>query len=142
MDSRSSLSTVSMRKKMSPPAQKAAAAKTQRMLKEMPLQELRQAHQMSQERMAELLHTKQANVSRIERRTDMYISTLHSKGGLLCSRSQRIIARNALRDANPKLPSPTATPPQSTATFPVLESAISSAKSSKFDSAAIGKTND
>ncbi len=44
----------------------------------MPLQELRQAHQMSQERMAELLHTKQANVSRIERRTDMYISTLRS----------------------------------------------------------------
>src|SRR5271170_1603563 len=67
-----------LRKKMSPAAQKAAAAKTKRMLKEMPLQELRQAHQMSQERMAELLHTKQANVSRIERRTDMYISTLRS----------------------------------------------------------------
>lgn len=44
----------------------------------MPLQELRQAHQMSQERIAEILHTKQANVSRIERRTDMYISTLRS----------------------------------------------------------------
>jgi len=67
-----------LRKKMSPAAQKAAAVKTKRMLKEMPLQELRQAHQMSQERMAELLHTKQANVSRIERRTDMYISTLRS----------------------------------------------------------------
>jgi transcriptional regulator with XRE-family HTH domain len=63
---------------MSPSAQKAAAAKTRKMLKEMPLQELRQAHQMSQERMAEILHTKQANVSRIERRTDMYISTLRS----------------------------------------------------------------
>lgn len=67
-----------LRKKMSPSAQKAATVKTQQMLKEMPLQELRQAHQMSQERMAELLHTKQANVSRIERRTDMYISTLRS----------------------------------------------------------------
>src|SRR5260221_5951845 len=67
-----------LRKKMSQPAQKTAATKTQQMLKEMPLQELRQAHQMSQERMAELLHTKQANVSRIERRTDMYISTLRS----------------------------------------------------------------
>jgi predicted XRE-type DNA-binding protein len=67
-----------LRKKMSPSAQKTAAAKTERMLKEMPLQELRQAHQMSQERMAEILHTKQANVSRIERRTDMYISTLRS----------------------------------------------------------------
>lgn len=67
-----------LRKKMPPAAQKAAAEKTQQMLKEMPLQELRQAHQMSQERLAELLSTKQANVSRMERRTDMYISTLRS----------------------------------------------------------------
>jgi ribosome-binding protein aMBF1 (putative translation factor) len=67
-----------LRKKMSLSAQKAAAAKTKEMLKEMPLQELRQAHQMSQERLAELLLTKQANISRIERRTDMYISTLRS----------------------------------------------------------------
>lgn len=67
-----------LRKKMSLAARKTAAAKTQGMLKEMPLQELRQAHQMSQERLAELLLTKQANVSRIERRTDMYISTLRS----------------------------------------------------------------
>jgi transcriptional regulator with XRE-family HTH domain len=67
-----------LRKKMSKVAQQASAAKTKQMLKEMPLQELRQAHQMSQERMAELLDTKQANVSRIERRTDMYISTLRS----------------------------------------------------------------
>ena len=67
-----------LRKKMSSSAQKSAASKTQKMLKEMPLQELRQAHQMSQERIAEILHTKQANVSRIERRTDMYISTLRS----------------------------------------------------------------
>lgn len=32
----------------------------------------------SQERLAAILATKQANVSRIERRTDMYISTLRS----------------------------------------------------------------
>src|SRR5579872_1353158 len=67
-----------LRKKMSSSAQKIAINKTQQILKEMPLQELRQAHQMSQERIAEILHTKQANVSRIERRTDMYISTLRS----------------------------------------------------------------
>ena len=48
------------------------------MLKEMALQELRQARQMSQEHLAELLATKQANISRLERRTDMYISTLRS----------------------------------------------------------------
>ena len=67
-----------LRKKMSKPAQKAAAAKTQQMLKEMSLQELRQAHQMIQEKLAVLLSTKQANVSRIEGRVDMYISTLRS----------------------------------------------------------------
>jgi predicted XRE-type DNA-binding protein len=70
-----------LRKKMSSSAQKITAGKTQQMLKEMPLQELRQAHQMSQERIAEILHTKQANVSRIERRTDMYISTLRFPNG-------------------------------------------------------------
>lgn len=67
-----------LRKQMSATAQKATAIKTKQMLKEMPLQELRQAHQMSQERLAEILDTKQANISRIERRTDMYISTLRS----------------------------------------------------------------
>jgi len=67
-----------LRKKMSPAAQSAATKKTNQMLKEMPLQELRQAHHMSQQRLAEVLSTKQANVSRMERRTDMYISTLRS----------------------------------------------------------------
>lgn len=67
-----------LRKKMPPAAQKAADKKTKQMLKEMPLQELRLALQMSQERLAEILCTKQANISRIERRTDMYISTLRS----------------------------------------------------------------
>jgi transcriptional regulator with XRE-family HTH domain len=67
-----------LQEKMSKPAQIAAAKKTQEMLKAMPLQELRQAHQMSQERLAQLLTTKQANISRMERRTDMYISTLRN----------------------------------------------------------------
>jgi transcriptional regulator len=67
-----------LRKKMSKEAQKKAQKKTELLLSEMPLQELRQAHHLSQERLAEILHTKQANISRIERRTDMYISTLRS----------------------------------------------------------------
>jgi ribosome-binding protein aMBF1 (putative translation factor) len=64
--------------KMSVKAQKKVAEKTQELIREMPLQELRHARHMSQERLAEVLYTKQANVSRIERRTDMYISTLRS----------------------------------------------------------------
>jgi ribosome-binding protein aMBF1 (putative translation factor) len=67
-----------LRAKMSVAAQKKAAEKTRQMLRELPLQELRQARDMSQERLAKILHTKQANISRIERRTDMYISTLRS----------------------------------------------------------------
>ena len=67
-----------LRKKMSVTAQKKSTEKTQQMLEELPLQELRQARHMSQERLAEILETKQANVSRMERRTDMYISTLRS----------------------------------------------------------------
>jgi DNA-binding XRE family transcriptional regulator len=67
-----------LRQKMSKKAQQASAKKAQQMLKEMPLQELRQAQHMSQERLAKLLSTKQANISQIERRTDMYISTLRS----------------------------------------------------------------
>ncbi|MEI6790427.1 MAG: XRE family transcriptional regulator [Myxococcaceae bacterium] len=64
--------------KMSPKARAAAEVKANQMLAEMPMQELRQAKHLSQERMAEILETKQANVSQIERRTDMYISTLRS----------------------------------------------------------------
>lgn len=55
-----------LRKKMSPAAQHAATRKTQQMLKEMPFNELRQVHPMGQERMVELLSSKQTNVSRKE----------------------------------------------------------------------------
>jgi len=42
----------------------------------MPLAELRQARKLSQEQIASSLHVKQAAISKLERRTDMYISTL------------------------------------------------------------------
>jgi DNA-binding transcriptional regulator YiaG len=67
-----------LRQKMSKPAQSAAASKTRKMLKEMPLQELRQALQMSQKHLGKLLSQEQAAISRMERRTDMYISTLRT----------------------------------------------------------------
>lgn len=67
-----------LRLKMSLAAQLKAKNKTKKILKEMPLQELRQAKHLSQQHLAEILSTKQANLSRIERRTDMYISTLRS----------------------------------------------------------------
>lgn len=67
-----------LKQKIPASARKKALEKTQQLISEMPLQELRQARQMSQEKLAEILETKQANISRIERRTDMYISTLRS----------------------------------------------------------------
>jgi transcriptional regulator with XRE-family HTH domain len=67
-----------LRDKMSPEARAKAGEQTRILLQEMPLQELRQARRMSQEQMAKNLHTRQSNVSRIEKRTDMYISTLRS----------------------------------------------------------------
>lgn len=55
-----------------------AKARAQAMLAEMPLQELRHARGLSQETLAAALHVRQANISKLERRTDMYISTLRS----------------------------------------------------------------
>jgi DNA-binding transcriptional regulator YiaG len=67
-----------LRAKMSPAAQTRAATRAQKMLAEMPLQELRHAKELSQVKLAEALHVNQAAISKLERRTDMYISTLRS----------------------------------------------------------------
>jgi len=67
-----------LREKMSPAARKKSAAITQELLKEMPLQELQQARTISQEKLARVLRIKQASVSKLERRTDMYVQTLRS----------------------------------------------------------------
>jgi len=67
-----------LRDKMSPEAQARAEAKARVMMEEMPLAELRQARKLSQEQIAVSLRIKQAAVSKLERRTDMYISTLRN----------------------------------------------------------------
>lgn len=65
-----------LRSKMSPQAREAAEKKAQQLLADLPLQELRQARHLSQEQLASILHVKQAAISKMEHRTDMYISTL------------------------------------------------------------------
>ncbi len=67
-----------LRKKMKPEARKKAADKTKAFLDVMPLQELRHARNLSQEQLAQILSVKQAAVSKLEKRTDMYISTLRN----------------------------------------------------------------
>ena len=47
-------------------------------LAEMPLQELRNARGLSQKMLAETLNIQQPAIAKLEKRTDMYISTLRS----------------------------------------------------------------
>ena len=63
---------------LSPEAQTKVGQKTEQMLQEMPLHELRQARGLSQKMMAEALHIQQPAIAKIEKRTDMYLSTLRS----------------------------------------------------------------
>ena len=65
-----------LREKMSPEARARASEKAERLIEEMPLNELRAARKMTQEKLAENLHVRQAAVSKLERRADMYVSTL------------------------------------------------------------------
>lgn len=67
-----------LRKRMKPAARKKAAEKTRAILDVMPLQDLRHARNLSQEQLAQMLSVKQAAVSKLEKRTDMYISTLRN----------------------------------------------------------------
>ena len=62
--------------RMTPKARAEAGQLLQQHLKEMPLHELRKAQHLSQENLAKRLNINQAAVSKMERRTDMYISTL------------------------------------------------------------------
>lgn len=65
-----------LRARMSPKAKAKAAAKTAQLLRELPLNELRQARQLTQETLAATLQVKQASISKMERSADMYVSTL------------------------------------------------------------------
>ena len=73
--------------KMGPERVAASRARAKKIIEEMPLQQLRNARQMTQTRLAELLEMDQGNVSKLEQRTDMYLSTLRSyieaMGGVL-----------------------------------------------------------
>ena len=65
-----------LERRMTPSARASSNAKARRLLQEMPLNELRTARRLTQERLAKRLRVKQATVSKLERRADMYVSTL------------------------------------------------------------------
>jgi predicted transcriptional regulator len=62
--------------KMSAAARERSQGKANQIIQEMALDELRGALDLTQEHLAELLHVNQAAISKVERRSDMYISTL------------------------------------------------------------------
>ena len=72
------MSTLKQRKKeLSPGRRKKIQARTRRLVaEEMTLQELRHARKLTQVRMAKALRISQDGVSRLERRTDLLLSTL------------------------------------------------------------------
>ena len=65
-----------LRARMSPDSQARAAARAEAMLLEMQLQELRKARSITQIEVARSMSVEQAAISRLERREDMYVSTL------------------------------------------------------------------
>lgn len=62
--------------KMDPEIREAAYRRADELLAEMRLNELRKARKLSQEHLAAAMKQSQSAISRLERRTDMYISTL------------------------------------------------------------------
>jgi DNA-binding XRE family transcriptional regulator len=65
-----------LREKRSPTAQKRSRQLAAKYRDEMALDELREARDMTQHHLARILKINQAAVSKMERRTDMYVSTL------------------------------------------------------------------
>jgi DNA-binding XRE family transcriptional regulator len=65
-----------LKKKLSPESLARVNTRIETALREMPLAELRQARQLTQEKIAQNLKIKQASVSKMETQTDMYISTM------------------------------------------------------------------
>lgn len=62
--------------KMGPERIAASDARVKKMIEEMPFQRLRAARAFTQEHLAHILKKDQSGISQLERRTDMYVSTL------------------------------------------------------------------
>jgi transcriptional regulator with XRE-family HTH domain len=65
-----------LRVRMAPDAQTRSRDKTALMMKDMALHELRSARDLTQGNLAEQLNLAQPAISKLERRADMYVSTL------------------------------------------------------------------
>ena len=67
-----------LRNKMSPERRARVDARVKAAIAEMPLNELRRARDLTQATLASTMETSQSEVSKIEQRTDCYVSTLRN----------------------------------------------------------------
>ncbi len=67
-----------LRSKLTPEARARVDARVKQTLEEMTLNQLRQARQVTQAMLADAMETSQGEISKIEKRTDCYISTIRS----------------------------------------------------------------
>lgn len=67
-----------LKAKFSADTQALVILKTEQMLQQLPLHQLRQARGLTQKMMADVLNIQQPAVGKIEKRTDMYLSTLRN----------------------------------------------------------------
>lgn len=67
-----------LRAGLSADAQARSREMTRALLRDMPLQELRRARGLSQKTLADILGVQQPAIAKMEKRTDMYLSTLRS----------------------------------------------------------------
>jgi transcriptional regulator with XRE-family HTH domain len=65
-----------LRARISDGAKAVSAAEHRRLIEEMSLHQLRKARELTQTKIAGELHMGQGDVSKLERRTDMYVSTV------------------------------------------------------------------
>ena len=103
--------------KMAPEARARSEATAERLIREMALDELRAARALTQEHLSTILGVRQSAISKLERRADMYVSTLRhvieAMGGQLEIRAvfpegdvritqfQTLAEPKAERDSNP-----------------------------------------
>src|SRR5258708_31048115 len=78
--------------KMSPESQARVKAKTQRLIADMALDKLREARKLTQEQLAQQLNVKQPSIARMERRADMYVSTLRGVIKAICGELEIVAA--------------------------------------------------
>lgn len=95
-----------LRKRLPTERQAKIVARTEELLASLPLQEIRQARKLSQEELAKRLNVNQAAVSKVEHRTDLYISTLRkhieAMGGKLVIEAQFPEGSYRIDDFNPE----------------------------------------